>query len=268
MYTSYYGMSSNPFLKQVDTKYAYESNDYNQILYRLNYLKETRGIGLFVGEPGLGKTFALRSFINSLNKDLYKVIYISATKNSVFDFFKTIANELDIDVGACYKTDIFNRIQEEIKRLVNIERVLPIIIIDDAHNLSKEIFLEMKVLFDFEIDSKDYTVIVLSGQVNLKNELSKNIYNSLTQRIIVNYRMQGLSREETKEYMKSRLSLANVENEIFTEDALNALYSCSKSSPRRLNSLVLNSLLLGCQNNNLKIDSNIIMDAKGEMDLK
>ena len=123
-------------------------------------------------------------------------------------------------------------------------------------------------LFDFEMDSKDYTVIVLSGHPSLKTELSKNIYISLTQRIVVNYKMQGLSRGETKEYMKTRLSLANVENEIFTEDALNALYSCSKASPRRLNSLVLNSLLLGCQHKSLKIDSNIVMDAKGEMDLK
>lgn len=268
MYTSYYSMNSNPFLKEVCTKYAYKSNDYKQIINRLNYLKEIRGIGMFLGDTGLGKTFILRSFIDSLNKDLYKVIYISASKSSVFDFFKTIANNLDIDTGACYKTDIYKKIQSEIKRLVDIERILPVIIIDDAHNISRETFLEMKVLFDFEMDSKDYTILVFAGHPELKSELSKNIYNSLTQRIIVNYTMTGLSREETKEYIISRLSLANVENELFTADALNSLYSCSKASPRRLNSLVLNSLLLGYQTKSLKIDSNIVMEAKEEMDIK
>lgn len=268
MYTSYYGMSMNPFLKEVSTKYAYESNDYNQIISRLNYLKEIRGIGLFIGEPGLGKTFALRSFIDNLNKDLYKVIYISAVQNTVFDFFKTIADNLEIDVGACYRTDIYSKIQNEIKRLVNSERVQPVIIIDDAHNLSREILLEMKVLFDFDMDSKDYTIIVLSGYSDLKTELTKNLYNSLTQRIIVNYTMNGLSKEETKEYLISRLSLANVENAIFTDDAFSALFSCSKASPRRLNNLVLNCFLLGCQKKSLKIDSEIVMNAKLEMDIK
>ena len=268
MYTSYYGMSSNPFLKETDTKYAYQSEDYNQIINRLNYLKEIKGIGLFTGTPGLGKTFVIRSFIDSLNKDLYKIIYISATKNSVYDFFKMIASSLDIDAGVCYKTELYKKIQSEIIRLVKIERIQPIIIIDDAQNLSREILCEMKVLFDFEMDSKDYTMIALIGYPELKEELQKNIYNSLTQRIIVNYSMTGLSREETKEYLTTRLSLAGVNNEIFTEDALNSLYSCSKSSPRRLNTLVLNSLLLGSQHKSLKIDSSIVMLGKEEMDLK
>lgn len=268
MYMSYYGMSMNPFLKEINTKYAYESEDYKQIINRLNYLKEIRGLGLFIGTPGLGKTFAIRSFVNTLNKDLYKVIYISAVENTVFDFFKIIANQLDIDVGACYKTDIYECIQKEIKRLVNVERIQPIIIIDDAHNLSRNIFMELKVLFDFDMDSKDYTIIILVGLPELKTELSKNVYSFLTQRIVVNYSLNGLSREETKEYLLSRLALANVENQIFTEDAFTALYSCSKASPRRLNALVLNSLLLGSQQKYLKIDSEIIRNAKEEIDLK
>lgn len=268
MYTSYYGMNSNPFLKETDTKYAYQSEDYKQILSRLEFLKEIKGIGLFTGTPGLGKTFIIRSFIDKLNKDLYKVIYISATKNSVYDFFKMIASSLDIDAGVCYKTELYKKIQSEIIRLVKIERIQPIIIIDDAQNLSRDILTEMKVLFDFEMDSKDYTMIALVGYPELKEELQKNIYNSLTQRILVNYSMTGLSREETKEYLTTRLTLAGVNNEIFTEDALNSLYSCSKSSPRRLNTLVLNSLLLGSQKKSLKIDSSIVMLGKEEMDLK
>lgn len=268
MYTSFYGMSSNPFLKETETKYAYKSEDYNQIISRLDYLKEIKGIGLFIGTPGLGKTFILRSFIDNLNKDLYKVIYISATKNTVYDFFKMIASSLDIDAGVCYKTELYKKIQTEIIRLVKIERIQPIIIIDDAQNLSREILCEMKVLFDFEMDSKDYAMIALIGYPELKDELTKNVYNSLTQRIIVNYSMSGLSREETKEYLTTRLSIAGVDNEIFTSDALNSLYSCSKSSPRRLNTLVLNSLMIGSQKKSLKIDSSIVMAAKEEMDLK
>ena len=117
------------------------------------------------------------------------------------------------------------------------------------------------------MDSKDYTILILIGQDELKDELSKKVYETIHQRIIVNYKMRGLSREEVKQYIKTRFEISNVNIDIFTDDALNALYSCSKSSPRRLNTLILNCLMLGCQNKIQEINSEIVMEAKGEMDL-
>ena len=55
--------------------------------------------------------------------------------------------------------------------------------------------------------------------------------------------------------------------ELFEPAAYNALYSASKSSPRRLNTLVINSLMLGYQNNMKTINSDIVMNAKNEMDV-
>lgn len=268
MYTSYYGMSCNPFLKEVKQQNIFESNDYIELINRFNYLKEIKGLGVFTGLPGYGKTFAVRSFINSLNPDLYKIIYVSAYDNlTVFDFYKEIGNSLNLDTKACYKTDMYNDIRKYLTRLVEIDKVQPIIVVDDAHTLSRNIINSLKILFDFDMDSKDYTILILIGQDELKNELSKKIYEAIHQRIIVNYKMTGLSRNEVKEYIKTRFEISNVKTNIFTEDALNALYSCSKSSPRRLNTLILNCLMLGCQNKIQEINSEIVMQAKTEMDL-
>ena len=268
MYLSYYGMKCNPFDKSISTKDAFKSEDFNNSISRLEYLKEVKGLGLIIGSPGLGKTFMLRYFNESLNKDLYKVIYISPTSLSLFDFYKTIGRELNVDVGNCFKADLYDKIQKAIMRMVDEQRVSPIFIIDDAHNLSREILEEFKVLFDFEMDSMNYTTVILVAHPTLKVELAKDIYESLKQRLIVNYKFNGLDREEVKEYVKSRLEISGVTPEIFTPDALNALYSCSKSSPRRLNSLVVSSLMIGSQKKSLKIDSEIVMLAKGEIDIE
>lgn len=268
MYTSYYGMCSNPFLKEINTENYFPSEDFLELTNRFNYLKEIKGVGVFTGQPGYGKTFAIRSFINNLNKDLYKVIYISATPGiTVFDFFKEICKSLSFEIGNYFKLDMYYNIQRQIKNLVEVYKITPIIIIDDAHNLSRSILKNLKVLFDFEMDSKDYTILMLIGHPELKSELSKLVYESLQQRIIVNYNMNGLSRTEVKDYIKTRFEIANVNANIFTDDGLNALYSCSKSSPRRLNTLIINSLMLGYQNKQNYIDSEIVLKAKGEMDL-
>lgn len=268
MYTTYYGMSCNPFLKNESIDYPFESIDYKQCINRFHYLKEIKGIGLFVGESGYGKTYVIRQFIKSLNKDLYKVIYISAQKDmSVFDFFKIISDNLSLDVGSCYKSDIYMNIQNEIKRIVLKDRIQLIIIIDDAHLLTREILLNFKLFYDFDMDSKDYLALILVGQPDLKQEISKNIHIALKQRIIVNYTFEGFERDEVKKYITTRLDFANIKYELFEPEAYNALYAASKSSPRRLNALIINSLMLSFQSNLKTINSDIVMNAKNEMDI-
>lgn len=268
MYTSFYGMSCNPFLKDESIKYNFISNDFNETINRFDFIKEVRGIGLFVGTSGFGKTYIARYFINTLNKDLYKAIYISVSHNmTVFDFFKMISDEFNLDTGSCYKMDLYKNIQAEIIRLIKKDKVWPIIIIDEAHLLSRDILFNLKLLYDFEMDSKDYVSLILIGHPSLKTELSKNVYETLKQRIIVNYEFQGLSREEVKDYVKTRLKLASSNEEIFSEEALNCLYSCCKSSVRILNTLIINCLMLGKQNKKTIIDEEIVINAKKEMDL-
>lgn len=105
------------------------------------------------------------------------------------------------------------------------------------------------------------------GQLELKDELRKIVYNSLKQRIIVNYTYKGLNRNEVKEYIQTRLEYANANKNIFTQEAINAIYSCSNTSPRRINNLITNSLMLGFQTKSKIIDAEIVMNAKKEMDI-
>ena len=116
------------------------------------------------------------------------------------------------------------------------------------------------------MDSKDYTTIILCGHESLRLELSKVDYETLQQRVVVNYKYEGLSREEVKDYIKTRLELSKQKSDIFTDTALNALYNASKGNPRRLNSLIINCLIIGYQNQKEIIDDGIVMMAKNEID--
>jgi len=78
MFTDYYGLSFNPFDKQnVKERDAFRSKDHREMLSRLEYLKGIRGIGVFTARPGMGKTYALRCFMNGLNPNQYQTAYIS-----------------------------------------------------------------------------------------------------------------------------------------------------------------------------------------------
>lgn len=266
MFLSYYGLEKNIFQKQVEEREVYKSENYRNTISRLEYLKEVRGIGLITGVTGIGKTLCIRSFKEKLNKDLYKVIYVSATKLSVFEFLNVLCKELGLDVGNCYRNEVESKIQRTIKKLKEERNQSTIIVIDNAENLDSKVIMELKYLYEFEMDSIDYISVILVGSEEIKEELKKAKYESFQQRIILKYNMIGLKREEAKEYVRSRIKLSGQEKEIFKENALNALYSASGGNIRKLNNLIITSMMIGYQKGQKLIDEEIVRLAKEEKD--
>lgn len=267
MFLSYYGLEKNLFQKEIKVKEGFKSENYNVVMSRLEYLKEVKGIGLFIGSTGIGKTYCIRSFNEKLNKDLYKLIYISAKELTLFEFLNVLCKELGLDVGNCYKNDVENKIQKAIKRLKQEQNKDTIIVIDNAENLGSKVITELKFLYEFDMDSVDYLSIILMGSELIKEELKKSKYEAFQQRIIMQYKLIGLTREEVKEYIKSRLELSGQKKNIFTERAVNALYNVSGGNVRKLNNTIITSLMIGYQNRKTMIDEEIIRKAKEENEI-
>ena len=95
MFRSYYGLSFNPFDKQMAReKDRFLSKDISEMLSRLDYLKDTRGIGLFTARPGMGKSFAPRCFAKGLNPNLCHMEYICLSTVSVMEFYRQLCSVL------------------------------------------------------------------------------------------------------------------------------------------------------------------------------
>lgn len=91
----YYGLEFNPFEKgQPDI--PVETSDYREAMGRLNYLKDVRGIGLFTGRSGTGKSFIMKKFSETLNPGLYKVIYMPMSTLSTIEFYRELSHPDDI----------------------------------------------------------------------------------------------------------------------------------------------------------------------------
>lgn len=66
MSLAYYGLSFNPFDKQmVQEKDRFLSRDMTEMTQRLDYLKDARGIGVFSRPSRMGKPSCLRCFAKS-----------------------------------------------------------------------------------------------------------------------------------------------------------------------------------------------------------
>jgi type II secretory pathway predicted ATPase ExeA len=91
MFRAFYSLSKTPFTKEIDTGSAFLSTPFKELSARLSYVSKARGIALITGEPGSGKTFALRHFADSLSSSLYRVVYIPLATITDSDFYRGLA---------------------------------------------------------------------------------------------------------------------------------------------------------------------------------
>lgn len=266
MYESYFGMNLNPFKKDIDIKNTYEFNDFKEAQNRLKYLLNSKGIGVFTGTSGKGKTYSVKYFVKKLNPNLYKVVYLSLSTVTVLEFYKNFCIGLGIE-PACKKIDMFHQIQERVQTLVKDRKIIPIIICDEAQYLKTDILNDLKMLLNFEMDSKDYAVLILVGQPILNDILSRTVHEALTQRIIVNYMFMGIDFGEVKEYIINRCDIAGVSNAIFDDNAIKSLANNCNGSTRYLNNLIDKSLMICCNQKKEIIDTDIVMLASNDLSL-
>ena len=256
--TARYGLEFNPFLKN-SKEILFESSEYTEAKFRLDYLAKTKGFGLLTGAPGRGKTTLVRSWSAGLNPSLYKVVYTSLSTVTVNDFYRNLAASLGAQ-PSYRKTENFHIIQEEINRLALDKRKTPVIIIDEANYIKNAVLNDLKILFNFEMDSRDRAVI-------LNNTLQLSIHEPLRQRIIMNYNIDGYSKEEGRSYIEWKIKKSGCTDPIFDDAAIEAILNAADGTPRIINKLCNASLLIGDSNKSEIITADIAMQAINDCEL-
>ncbi len=257
MYKAFYSLSTTPFSKDLRSKDAYQSKDYLGAMSALDYLKQSRGMGLLVGDPGAGKTFTLRAFRESLNPSLYHVIYFPLSTGGVMDFYRGLAYGLG-EEPKFRKVDLFRQIQQGIERMVMDRKITPVFILDEMH-MAKDAFLQdLAILFNFQMDSSNPFILIIAGLPHLKARLVLNHHRPLAQRMIMKYEIQPLLKEDVALYIDHHLKLSGSKMPIFEEAAIEAISTRSHGWPRVINTLTVNSLLFGAQMKREVIDEEIV----------
>jgi len=257
MYKTFYSLSTTPFSKELKHTEAFESTPFREASAALNYVKGIRGMGLLTGEAGAGKTLALRAFAESLNPSLYKVMYFPLSTGTVMDFYRGLAVGLG-EEAKNRKVDLFMQIQQAVMTLYHQRKITPIFILDEMQ-FAKDAFLhDLNMIFNFNMDSLNPFVLILSGLPFLQDRLLLNPNRPLNGRLVMRMKMEPLNKEEVAGYIQHHMQRAGARHPIFTESAMEAITSCSQGWPRVINNLAIHALIHGCESKKEQIDAEII----------
>lgn len=255
-YTARFGLEFNPFIKNA-RDVIMDTAESTEVRTRLETLEKIHGFGVLTGEPGRGKTTCVRLWAASLNPSLYRVCYISLSTLTVMDFYRQTATLLGAEAGF-RKNDLFNDIQREIRRYAVEKRITPVIIIDEADRLTHKILADLQMMFNFDMDSRDLAVTLLVGQPRLNATLNQNTHESLRQRIVMNYHMNGISKEEGRRYITAKLEGAGCRQTVFDENAVEAILNAANGTPRMINKLCDRSMLIAASYGLAVIDTDTV----------
>ena len=265
---THFGFRETPFGVTPDPRFFYNDAAYMKSLAALAYgIKAKKGLMLVTGEVGTGKTILLRKLMRDLEATV-KFVFVSSSDLSSDGLLPLVAHEL----GLAKRKSRFEVIQELrghlLEQIRNGNTVA--LLIDDAQNLSERAFESLCSLSNLETDNEKLLQIVLVGQPELMTILSKFSLRQIKQRIAIQHRLNGLQTlSEVEHYIRQRLQVAGYNGpEIFTQEALEAIFRYSSGSPRLVNMICDNSLALVCEAGDRNVSANVATKAASGFQLE
>jgi general secretion pathway protein A len=245
MYHEYYGLVRSPFEMTPDPAFLYLGEVHREGLATLLYgVSARKGFVLLTGEVGTGKTTLLHALLSKLDRDTLAAFLFNPTLEPL-DFFRVLFDEYGIEEPCHTKAEYLLALNRFL--IERLERNLTtLLIVDEAQNLSPAMLEEIRLLSNLETPRSKLIQIMLVGQPELWEMLSKPELRQLRQRIVLRCELRPFEVQDTVSYVTERLRLAGYTGkEIFKSSALKALHELSAGVPRVINILCDGALLLG-----------------------
>ena len=261
MYLKFYGLREVPFAPTPDPKFLFQSERHREALAQLLYgVRERKGFTVLTGEIGTGKTTLLRTLLERLDSST-PVAYVHNSALEIEGLLEYVLNDWGVkSIAATHAA----RLGELSEFLVDQHRqaLSPVLVIDEAQNLSIATLEAVRLLSNFETTHQKLIQILLVGQPELRDKLNLPELRQLKQRIGMRCHIGPLSPEETRLYIRHRLRVAGTTDAgIFTDAAIQKITDYSKGTPRVINMVADHCLLSGYADSKRRVDAGMVKEA-------
>src|SRR5437867_286724 len=266
---SHFGFRETPFGVTPDPRFFYSNPVYVKALAALVYgIKAKKGFMLLTGDVGTGKTILLRKLMRNLEANV-QFVFVSASHLTSHALVELMVQDLGLASKEKPGSEMIHEVHGYLlQQLKNGHTVA--LLIDEAQNLSDAALESLCDLSNLETDNAKLLQIVLVGQPELVTNLSKHSMRRIKQRIAIQHRLCALqTMNEVEHYIRHRLHVAGYDGpQIFTKEAIEAIWLYSVGTPRLVNIICDNSLALACEAANKKVSAYMVMKAASGFQLE
>ncbi len=264
MYLEYWKLKKQPFNSVPDPEMYFDmhqsvDSSVSELLFAVEEGNEC--LAVVIGPVGVGKTMCLRIVLNTLDKDMYRIAFLTNPDMTFPQLLREIVGQLEGKVCLERRKD---RLLEEFNRILFEtsdagKRV--VVFIDEGNAIKPHNLDSLRLLTNMQDDHQNLLTIILAGQPELGKRLEDPKRENLFQRIGVYCRVEGIdSRETMKDYIEHRLERAGLSGDsMFTEAAYNEIWKLSENGvPRLINKIAKLSLKAAETNRQVYVDADIV----------
>jgi general secretion pathway protein A len=252
------GVVVAPFSIEADPRFMYLSTETKRALSKVSYMVEAgQGASIVIGEVGTGKTTLASWFHSRYDRrpDFVAAKVDEPPKRSGLLLLRRIAAEFGLRTRRATE-DQLNEFRSYLVHRSS-EGVLPLIIIDEAHELGVDQFVELRRLLNFRDPrgGKAYQLILLG-----RPELDINLREvpDFNDRVATRSSLDPLTPDDTKALIEYRLMAAGRDGRqrpLFADEAILPIWKETRGYPRSICLLCLHLCLELLHQNAAQIDS-------------
>ena len=260
-FISRFGFNTTPFTCEFSTEERFMNETCETSVKQLRRSVEKRMCAALIAPSGIGKTVTLRSLISLLPETRYRIHYVNVTDLSKRDMCREIATVAGLESTGNYPS-LVKKLQDHFASSLEIDGLRPVLILDEAHDIRLDVLAILRILTNFNMDSRLVVSIVLAGQPELAKKLRHNKLEDVSRRLSHCATLSPLSKKQTMQYLKHRCAMAGSASFPFDTGAKEAVYEIGRGNMRATDFLCLKSIEIAHDEDCNVVDSNHVVLAR------
>jgi len=188
-----YGLKFNPFSSQIPAADLWLPPWVEDFCWRIEQQVGEGGFALTVGDPGTGKSAALRLLVERLShlRDI-TVGVLTRPQASLADFYRELGELFQVPLSPHNRWASAKVLREKWHNHIETSLHRPVLLVDETQEMSPGVLCELRLLSSADLDSRSILTVILAGDGRLTAKLEHPDLLPLASRIRSRLRTEAL----------------------------------------------------------------------------
>ena len=255
-----YGLKYNPFLPNLPASALWVLPEAEKFAHRVQALATQGGFALITGDPGQGKSKTLQWIAQQLSRmpDI-SVGIMERPQSKPADFYRELGELFGVALTPLNRYGSFKALRARWKAHCQSTLVRPVLLIDEAQEVSSLCLTELRLLQSACFDSESLLFTILCGDGRLPDRFRTSELLPLGSRIRARLQLTPLTPEQLQDYLNFALEQAGYQ-QLMTPELIQTLAAHSLNNLRVLNHMAAEMLDAATVRNLPRLDESLYFE--------
>lgn len=259
-----FGFHKIPFTRELSEKELLPLTHLDEAFDGILGAVTKRMSAALIAPAGTGKTTLLRRLRCALPEARYRVRYVKVTSLGKRDMCRELSDACGVNSAGTYPA-LVRSLQDHFESNFSVDGLRPVLLFDESHDLRPETLDMVRILTNFDMDSKLVLTLVLAGQQGLAKMLARDDLQSVAKRMAHCAVLRLLSRDESLQYLNHRCAVAGAADFPFDHGAAETVYELTRGNLRAIDALSLKALEKAAAKEDSVVSSAHVVAARKEL---